>query len=280
MRVQQFASIAMTVLLSVGAGAQVSLSPTPLPQVTAPGPQRQNPQGGGRQPMARPIGELPQGSQVQVQLLNGVLMGYVYWDPSAIPYNANSPCPFRIRVNQGTPPGGGSMSFEQFSEVGTYQNNFSSVGNVGKYVACQYAVDHLPEGKDLQVQIAPTKGALQVAVVFTVPPTANEPNGPIKIINGKCNQLPPAVPSLSTLNSPWWSCGDHAYNVNYLMQPPHVLPGLTQAPATLTVVQTQTLLPASASTNGSVNPDPQQRTLLPASGTGAVNTGPIQKPNQ
>jgi hypothetical protein len=279
MRAQRFASIAITVLMSLGAVAQVSLSPTQVPGVTAPGPQRQNPQGGGRQPLTPPIDKSP-GTVPNVQLLNGVLMGYVYWDGSAIPYNANSPCPFQVRVNQGTPPSGGAMAFEQFTEIGTYKNNFSSIGNIGKYVVCQYAVDHLPEGKDLQVQVGPLKGAFQVAVAFTVPPAANEPNSPIRINGGKCNQLPPAVPSLATLNSPWWSCGDHAYNINYLMQPPQVIPGLTQPPLTVTVVQAQPLLPASGGTNGMINPGPQQRTLLSSSGptTGMVNPGSQQKP--
>jgi hypothetical protein len=282
MRAQHFVSIAITALFSLGAGAQVSPSPTQLPQVTAPGPQKQNPQGGGRQPLTSPIDKVSQ-TQTQVQMLNGVLMGYLYWDGSAIPYNANPPCPFRVRINQGTPPSGGGMGFEQFTEIGTYQNNFSSVGKIGKYVVCQYAVDHLPEGKDLQVQIGPLKGAFQTPVAFTVPPTANEPNAPIKINGGKCNQLPPAVPSLSTLNSPWWSCGDHAYNVNYLMQPPQNIPGLTQSSGTLTVVQSQPLLPASGGSNGMINPGPQQKTLLSSSGTqtgnfnpGTANPGPTQ----
>jgi hypothetical protein len=274
MRAQLSASIAITVLMSLGAGAQVSVSPTQVPGVTATGPQRQNPQGGGRQPLTPPIDKSP-GTVPNVQILNGVLMGYVYWDASTIPYNANSPCPFQVRVNQGTPPAGGAMGFEQFTEIGTYTNNFSSLGNVGKYVVCQYSVDHLPEGKDLQVQVGPLKGAFQVAVAFTVPPTANEPNAPIRINGGKCNQLPPAVPSLSTLGSPWWSCGDHAYNVNYLMQPPQVIPGLTQPPLTLTVVQAQQLLPSSGTTNASANSSLQQRTLLSASGstTGMMTPG-------
>jgi hypothetical protein len=277
MRAQRFASIAITVRMSLGAGAQVSVSPTPLPQVTAPGPQKQSPQGGGRQPLMSPIDKSP-GTVPNVQVLNGVLMGYVYWDASVIPYNANSPCPFQVRINQGTPPSGGGMGFEQFTEVGTYTKNFSSLGKVGKYVVCQYAVDHLPEGKDLQVQIGPLKGAFQVAVAFTVPPVANEPNAPIRIINGKCNQLPPAVPTLATLNSPWWSCGDHAYNVNYLMQPPQVIPGLTQPPLTLTVVQAQPLLP-SGTTNGSANSSPQQRTLLSPSGSKAGMMTPGAQPS-
>lgn len=279
MRAQHLASIAAAVLFGVNTGAQVPLSPTPVPGVTAPGPQRHQ-QDGGRQPLTPPIGKVPQ-TQPQVQVVNGVLMGYLYWDASTIPYNANSPCPFQVRINQGTPPSGGGMGFEQFTEIGTYKNNFTSVGKIGKYTVCQYSVDHLPEGKDLQVQVGPTKGAFQTSVAFTVPPTANEPNRPIKIIAGKCNQLPPAVPSLTTLGSAWWTCGDHAYNVNYLMQPPQNIPGLTQNPATLTIVPAQTLLPPPGAPNGMVNAAPrQQQTLLPTSSTGAVNPGPTQKPNE
>lgn len=277
MRAHHLAPIAVAVLFSLSAGAQVPLSPTPVSGVTAPAPQRQQPQGGGRQPVASPIGTVPQ-TQPQVQLPNGTLMGYLYWDTSTIPYNANAPCPFQVRVNQGTPPSGGGMGFEQFTEIGTYKNNFTSAGTIGKYAVCQYAVDHLPEGTDLQVQIGPTKGAFQTAVVFTIPPTANEPNRPIRIGGGKCNQLPPAVPSLSTLDSAWWSCGDHAYNVNYLMQPPQNIPGLTQNPGTVTIVPAQTLLPPPGAPNGMASP--QQGTLLPASSTGGANPGTSQKPNQ
>ena len=171
------------------------------------------------------------------------------------------------------------MSFEQFTEIGTYKNNFSSVGKIGKYTVCQYAVDHLPEDKDLQVQVGPTKGAFQTAVAFTIPPTANEPERPIKISGGKCNQLPPAVPSLHP-GQRMVDGGDHAYNVNYLMQPPQSIPGLTQNPATLTIVPAQTLLPPPGATNGMSNPGPQQRTLLPAPSAGEANPGPIQKPIQ
>jgi hypothetical protein len=280
MRSQLAAPITFAILFSLNAAAQVSLSPPQGPVSTAPSPQRQQPQGGGRQPLTPPIGQVPQ-TQPQVLAPTGVLMGYVFWDPSAIPYSANSsPCPFQMRVNQGTPPAGGAVGFEQFTPVGTYKNNFSSLGNVGKYVVCQYAADHLPEGKDLQVQIGPSKGAFQIPVTFTIPPTANEPNSPIRINGGKCNQLPPAVPSLSNLESPWWSCGDHAYNVNFLMERPRAIPGLTQIPATITPLQSQPLLPASKSTNGMINPGPQQPTLIPNSSTGAGNPGPIQKPNE
>jgi len=278
MRAQHLASIAVAVLFSVKAGAQVPLSPTPVPGITAPGPQRHQPDG-GRQPLTSPIEKVPQ-TLPQVQPLNGVLMGYLYWDASAIPYNANSPCPFQMRVNQGTAPSGGAMGFEQFTEIGTYKNNFTSVGKVGKYTVCQYAVDHLPENKDLQVQIGPTKGAFQAPVVFTVPPTANEPNRPIMISGGKCNQLPQAVPSLSSLGSAWWACGDHAYNVNYLMQPAQSIPGLTQLPPTITPLQSQPLLPSSKPNEGMMSPGSQQPTLLAAPSTGSINPGPTQKPNE
>ena len=277
MRAQHLGSIAVAVLFGLSAGAQVPLSPTQVPGVTAPGSQR--PQPPGHQTPMSTIGKVPQ-TQPQVQVLNGVLMGYLYWDASLITNNVNSPCPFQMRVNQGTPSSGGGMGFEQFTEIGTYKNNFSSVGKVGNYTVCQYAVDHLPEGKDLQVQVGPTKGAFQTPVAFTVPPTANEPNRAIQINGGKCNQLPPAVPSLSTLGSPWWTCGDHAYNVNYVMQPAKSIPGLTSTPPTITPVQSQPLLPASNSPNGMINPGSQQQTLLPAPGAGAANPVSSQKPNE
>lgn len=280
MRAQYFASIASAVLISLSVSAQVPVSPTPLPGVTAPGPQRQQPQGGGRQPSPSPIGKSP-GTLPQVQMLNGVLMGYVYWDASTIGYNVNAPCSgFQVTIKQGTPPSEGAMGFEQFATLGTYNNNFSSVGKVGKYAVCQYAVDHLPEDKDLQVQVQGSSVNFKTAVFPTIPPTANDPNGPIKIIGGKCNQLPPATPSLSTLGSAWWSCGDHAYNVNYLMQPPQNIPGLSGTGSTIKIAQSQTLLPASGPNNGMISPGPQQGMLLPAAGpsTGMTNPGPQQNP--
>lgn len=267
--------ISAATLFGRGAGAQASTSPTQVPGGVITGTQGQhNPQGGGRQPLASPVDKSP-GTVPNVQVLNGALMGYVYWDASAIKNNVTSPCSgFQVRISQGTPPSGGAMGLEQFTELGTYENDFSSIGTVGKYTVCQYAVDHLPVGKDLQVQVGPGKGAFQTAVAFTVPPTANDPNGPIKIDGGKCNQLPPSVPSQSTLGSAWWTCGNYAYNVNYLMQPQQNIPGLTQNPATITVAQSKMLLPASGTTNGMINSGPQKTLLSPSgSTTGLTGTG-------
>ena len=89
MRTQPTAPFALAILFSLSAGAQVPLSPTQAPAATAPTPQKQQPLGGGRQPLPSPIETLPQ-THPKVQVLNGVLMGYLYWDASTISFNANS----------------------------------------------------------------------------------------------------------------------------------------------------------------------------------------------
>lgn len=280
MRAQHIAPAAIAALFSLSAVAQISLSPTNASQLQAPTPQRQQPHDGGRQPVTPPIGALPQ-TRTQLQAAKGILSGYVYWDPSLIRISSTSPCSgFVVQINQGTPPAGGAVGFEQFKVVGTYQGKFTSAGTLGKYAVCQYAVDHLPEGTDLQVQIAPPRGVTLSPVTFTVPPTSNDPDKPIQIPGGQCNQVPPASPSLSTLGSAWWTCGDYAYNVNYLMQPFQSIPGLTQPPPSITVVQPQPLLPPPGPPSGMASPASQQKTLLPATGPtmGMVSQGPSQTP--
>jgi hypothetical protein len=272
MRITLIASFA-AILISANAGAQVSPSPIQAPALTAPGQPRAQQPPSHQQPVS-PIERSPQ--PTKVVNLPGVLVGYVYWDTSSIQYDVSAPCKgFSVTISQGTPPSGTNLSFERFTELGTYNNNFSSIGKVGKYAVCQYAVHHLPEGKDLQIHITASSFNFKTVVFPATPPTANEPNRPIQIINGKCNNLPPAVPTVATLGSNWWTCGDYAYNVNFIMQPPQNIPGLTSGTGTtLTVVQSQTLLPRNSPSDGMLNPGTVQSSQ-PRS-LGAINAVPTQ----
>jgi len=168
--------------------------------VTPLGPQRQRP----------PVG--PQSSN------QGTIEGYVYWDTNAVQHNPPLVCSgLAVTVSVGTPPSGPTPTFEQFKPLGTY-NNLTYMNNVGALGVCAYAIKQVPIGQDLQVQVSVTPSTFSPVVMPVTPPTANNPNGPIKIVSGKCNNLPPAVPSASTLGSHWWTCGDYAYNVNFVLQ--------------------------------------------------------------
>ena len=150
MRITLIASFT-AILICANVGAQVSPSPIQAPALTAQGQQRAQQPPSHQQPVS-PIERSPQ--PTQVVNLPGVLVGYVYWDTSSIQYDVSAPCKgFSVTISQGTPPSGTNLSFEQFTELGTYNNNFSSIGTIGKYAVCHYAVHHLPEGKDLQVHI-------------------------------------------------------------------------------------------------------------------------------
>jgi hypothetical protein len=82
-----------------------------------------------------------------------------------------------------------------------------------------YSIQNVPTGQDLQVQISAAPSAFTSAVSAVMPPTATNPNGPIKIPGGNCNKVAPVVPSPSVLSSNWWTCGIYAYNVNFVLQP-------------------------------------------------------------
>jgi len=262
MQFMRFASIAAAgFVIGLSAGGQITLSPNPT-QLTPAAPQK----------------HLPPGLPSQ---FHGVLMGYVYWDTASIQYNVNSPCEgFSVTLSQGTPPSGGAIGFEQFTVLGTYNNNFSSLGNVGNFAVCQYAVDHLPEDRDLKVDIHASPLNFKTVVYPNIPAAANDPNAPIKIINGKCNNLPPAVPSSSTLGGHWWSCGDHAYNVNYVLLPPKDIPGITAPSKKINLGQTQTLLSPSDLKQGAKETAPMQNTLLPSASSSTLPASTAPPKNQ
>jgi len=199
--------------LYCGDTAAQSVSPTMPPpnrNITAPAPQRQT----APSPRANPLPGAKAPQPILRAAGDGVIAGYVWWDgntTSHIP--ANNCSGLSITVSAGS-PSQSSPTLEQFTPIGTYTNNFSYVPNIGTDGVCAFAVHQMPVGQDLQVKDdgSPTTAFSPVsapAVAIT----------PIKIINGKCNNLPPAVPSPSVLTSNWWTCGNYAYNVNFALRP-------------------------------------------------------------
>lgn len=154
----------------------------------------------------------------------GAIEGYVYWDTHTVQHKPALSCSgLTVTVGVGTPPSGSTPTFEQFKTLATY-NSFTNLNNGSTLGVCAFAIHQVPIGQDLQLKIAVTPSAFSAAVIPAFPPTANDPNGPYKITSGKCNKLPPAVPSPADLGSGWWTCGNYAYNVNFVLQPPAPAP--------------------------------------------------------
>jgi hypothetical protein len=202
-------------LLCVAITAQISqTAPVPNQNITAPGPQRHGPPA---QPQPQALDRRAPQPLIQAPA-NGTVVGYVYWDTKSVTHTpANNCIGLGAAVSVGTPPKG-SPTFEQFKILGTY-HNFTYLGNVGSLAVCQYSIQQIPTGRDLQIQVGYKQPSFTPVVVSTVPSTANNPNGPIKISGGSCNKVPPAVPSATVLGSGWWTCGNYAYNVNFVLQP-------------------------------------------------------------
>lgn len=206
------------ILPSAVAGQAVSPTmPQPSRTITAPAPQRPAP------PQPQPAGQKPGARAPQPAMRtagDGVILGYVWWDAQTVNHiPANNCSGLSITVSAGSPSQSTSAP-EQFTPLGTYSNNFTYVPNVGRHGVCAFAVNQMPVGRDLRVKVdvvgpASFSPASAPAAAITS----------LQIINGKCNNLPPAVPSPSTLASNWWTCGNHAYNVNFALRPSSNLVG-------------------------------------------------------
>ena len=193
--------------------AAQSVSPTMPPpnrSITAPAPQRQT------APSPR-VNRLPgeKAPQPMVQRVgDGVIAGYVWWDGNTTSHIPAKNCSgLSITVSAGS-PSQSSPTLEQFTPIGTYTNNFTYIPNIGTDGVCAFAVHQMPVGQDLQVKLD-----VSTATAFSPISAPAIAITPIKIINGKCNNLPPAVPSPSVLTSNWWTCGNSAYNVNFALRP-------------------------------------------------------------
>jgi hypothetical protein len=208
--------VPVILVCSVMGSAQQSIpAGVKAPQVTPPAPQAHQPPS-GRQTSDPVSGAAP--SPVRIASNPGTIVGYVYWDTKAVQHNPPLTCNgLAVTLSVGTSPSGSTPAFEQFKPLGTY-NSFTYLNNGSAFGVCAYALKQVPLGQDLQVKITATPSSFSSLVAPITAPTANNSNGPIKIIGGNCNNLPPAVPSPSVLGSHWWTCGDYAYNVNFVLQ--------------------------------------------------------------
>jgi hypothetical protein len=222
----RFACAHLTAVLCASMSlAQVRTTPTQVPNVTAPGPQkpaqaeqqRQQPLPGTRAP--QPILQAPGAGTVE---------GFVYWDTASVSHTPASTCSgLAVNVAVGNSSGGKSNAYKP---LGILTNNFKYVGQVKQFLSggkikaydvCTYGYDHVPVGPDLRVTViaegsSPTQaGPFSPASVPQV-----DPVGPITIVNGQCNMLPRIVnPTASDLFAHWGSCQNMAYDVNFMMQP-------------------------------------------------------------
>lgn len=217
-----FATVAAQVLLCCCFGFAQGVPttvPAPNPNLTAPGPQAHRPPG-GQHPQVTNSGmtNAPQPTNMHAPA-QGVVSGYIYWDPKSLQYARSIPCKgLTIVINVAKPSTTNQPTFQQFQTLAMY-HNFTSMSPVGPAAVCAYSAANVPTGVDLQVVArVDTTIFLGAAPQGAVPPTANDPNS-MQIPGGTCNQLPSAVPSASSLRSGFWTCGNNAYNVNFILQP-------------------------------------------------------------
>lgn len=220
---------------------------------------------------------------VHPESVAGTVEGFVYWDANAIHHSPANDCSgLAVTVSVGSNSGGPLTAYTPLS---TLSNNFKYVGQVKAFLAggkiivydvCTYGYDKLPVGLPLQVTLT----VAQPAAFSPIAAPQFSVNGPITIINGKCNMLPRIVnPTFSDLGTHWGSCQNMAYDVNFALQT--TAGGSTGASATKpnpALVQS-TSAPANA---GMRDPGPVQTPML--SGTSqegmlAGNPGPIQLPS-
>ena len=213
LRILAVAALSGAAAVYCGDIAAQSVSPTMPPpnrNITAPAPQRQT----APSPRANPLPGAKAPQPILKCTGDGVIAGYVWWDGNTTSHIPAKNCSgLSITVSAGS-PSQSSPTLEQFTPIGTYTNNFSYIPNVGTDGVCAFAVHQMPVGQDLQVKLD-----VSTATAFSPISAPAIAITPIKIINGKCNNLPPAVPSPSVLSSNWWTCGNSAYNVNFALRP-------------------------------------------------------------
>jgi len=233
--------------------AQVSPAmPPPNRNMTGPSPHRPS---GGDHP----------------ETTAGTIEGFVYWNANTMNHiPANSCTGLAITVSVGSSSGGPLTSYTPLS---TLSNNFKYVGQVKEFLAggkidiydvCTYGYDKVPVGPPLQVKLTVT----QPTAFSPVATPEFEILGPITIINGQCNMLPRIVnPIASDLAAHWGSCQNMAYDVNFVMQNPHV-PGLshgTRMPSGSGNVRVEANSGPSGSPLLKGSPGPAESPMLPGS---------------
>ena len=158
----------------------------------------------------------PPSAALNVMTYPGHVSGFVYWDTATVKHAGNCQG-LSVAVSFNTTPPSSTPSFEQFKPLGTF-NNFT-YSMVGSQAVCGYQIDHVPEGKDLQIQVNVAQLGFSPEVGAGIPPKANDPNTPIRIPGGTCNKIMPQSPSLLTLESGWSTCGNLAFDVNFVLSP-------------------------------------------------------------
>lgn len=236
----------------------VGTAPPPRTQLTAPGPQKHQPPG-HQQPLNSQISQTaPPPSSLSMN--PGTIMGYVYWSSKTVKHSPPQNCGgLAVSVGVGSPSGGSTLGpFNGF----TYMNTGDGLG------VCAYAIKKVPAEKDLYVKVSVTSAFSPAVIPATS--AANNLKAPIKIMGGDCNKLPPVVPTLPVLESSWWTCGEYAYNVNFVLQPSgsvRMLSGMThptllQQQSSSPMMQTQASPGVVPSTSGQLLPaKPGQKTL-------------------
>jgi hypothetical protein len=201
---QTLSATALSLLLSGTVAAQSVPSSVPGPTRSLAAPPSQSQPSTARQSANSQVSN----AQVPIQAsYPGTIEGFVYWDASTFSHNPPARCSgLAVTVSTGSQPGG--------SQLGTLSDNFKYVGQVANFGVCTYAFNHVPVGQNLQVQISVTAES-----VFSPSAASPAPITPVNIINGKCNNLWSMVPSsTSELTTHWWTCGNYAYNVNFVLQ--------------------------------------------------------------
>lgn len=173
--------------------------PTPNPNLTAPGPHKQQPSGG--------LHPAP----------TGVVYGFVYWDAKATSHLPSSICS-ALAV---TVVAANANGYTPFGVVGT-QSHLTSIATVHppltsvtttSYDGCAYSYGNAPLGQKLYVTLTLTQavGTLTPATVAKNPPV-----GPVQFSNAPCSKLPPLTKAtVGELIGTWGSCQNVAYDVNF-----------------------------------------------------------------
>ncbi len=216
MSVYQSLSISgLVLLICAAAAAQITTTQPPNPNITAPGSQRHEPQGGQRPPGRPSIANAPPPNRA-LTVYPGDVEGFVYWDANAITHKPAGTCAgLAVSVSAA---GSSNITIQpgnHFKYAGQVKT-FLSGGTIQVFDVCIYAYDHQPVGPQLQAQLVVTdRNAFSQGVMAQTGTVA-----PITIINAQCNMLPPIVPSsVSDLTAHWGSCQNRAYDVNFALAP-------------------------------------------------------------
>ena len=260
-------SILFLLLICAITAAQITTTTPPNRNMTAPGPQRQAPQGGQRPPGTPSIANAPPPNSA-LAVYPGDVEGFVYWDANAIKHTPAGTCAgLAVSVSAAGSPNISIQPGNHFKYAGQVKT-FLAGGTIQVFDVCIYAYDHQPVGPQLQARLVITdRNAFSQAVA-----AQTDTVSPITIINGQCNMLPPIVPSsVGDLVAHWGSCQNRAYDVNFALIPGiHLMSSGSGSGAGGML---------SGANNGATNPGPVQ---APTRGmlSGGVNPGPMSSSSQ